>query len=67
MKGQKILLNVSIAYLKDQHLSPSAQAFLDILLKLSPKEKALRGIGSLMDKIMAQEKGLNLPLEKRLR
>lgn len=56
MKGQKILLNVSIAYLKDQHLSPSAQAFLDILLKLSPKEKALRGIGSLMDKIMAQEK-----------
>jgi len=38
------------------NLSPSAQAFLDILLKLAPKEKALRGIGSLMDKIMAQEK-----------
>ena len=67
MEGQKIFLKVSIAYLKDQHLSPSAQAFLDILLKLAPKEKALRGIGSLMDKIMAQEKGLNLPLEKRLR
>ena len=57
MKGQKIFLNVNIAYLKDQHLSPSAQAFLDILLRLAPKEKALRGIGSLMDKIMAQEKG----------
>ena len=67
MKGQKIFLKVSIAYLKDQHLSPSAQAFLDILLKIAPKEKAARGIGSLMDKIMAQEKGLNLPLEKRLR
>lgn len=61
MEGQKIFLDVNIAYLKDQHLSPSAQAFLDILLKLAPKEKALRGIGSLMDKTMAQEKGLNLP------
>jgi len=61
MEGQKIFLDVSIAYLKDQHLSPSAQAFLDILLKLAPKEKAVRGIGSLMDKIMAQEKGLNSP------
>ena len=30
MKGQKIFLDVSIAYLKDQHLSPPAQAFLDI-------------------------------------
>lgn len=56
MKGQKIFLDVSIAHLKDQHLSPSAQAFLDILLQLAPKEKALRGIGSLMDKMMAQEK-----------
>jgi len=27
MKGQKIFLDVSIAYLKDQHLSPSAEAF----------------------------------------
>jgi len=39
MKGQKILLNVSIAYLKDQHLSPSAQAFLDILLKYLLKKR----------------------------
>jgi DNA-binding transcriptional LysR family regulator len=49
MEDQKIFLKVSIAYLKDQHLSPSAQAFLDILLKIAPKGKAARGIGSLMD------------------
>jgi DNA-binding transcriptional LysR family regulator len=57
MEGQKIFLKVSIAYLKNQHLSSSAQAFLDILLKIAPKEKSLWGIGSLMDKIVAQEKG----------
>ena len=57
MKGQKIFLNVSIAYHKDQHLSPPAQAFLNILLKIAPKEKASRGIGSLMNKMMSQEKG----------
>lgn len=51
MKGHKIFLDVSIAYLKDQHLSPPAQAFLDTLLKLAPKEKSLRGIGSLIHKI----------------
>ena len=57
MKGQKIFLNVSIAYHKDQHLSPPAQAFLNILLKIGAQEKASKGIGSLMDKIMSQEKG----------
>jgi DNA-binding transcriptional LysR family regulator len=57
MKGQKIFLDVSIAYHNDQHLSPSAKAFLNILLKIAPKEKASRGIGGLMDKIMSQEKG----------
>ncbi len=49
IKGQKIFLDVSIAYLKNQHLSPPAQAFLEILLKLSPKEKnPKQGISSIM-------------------
>jgi DNA-binding transcriptional LysR family regulator len=61
MKGQKIFLDVSIAYLKDQHLSPSAQAFLEILLKITSQEKAFRGINSLMGRIMTQEKRLNSP------
>ena len=48
-KGQKIFLDVSIAYLKNQHLSPPAQAFLEILLKLSPEEKKPKqGISSIM-------------------
>ena len=53
MKSQKIFLDVSIAYHKDQHLSPSAQAFLNMLLKIAPKEKVSKGIGVLMDKIMS--------------
>ncbi len=56
MEGNKIFLNVSIAYPNDQHLSPPAQAFLNILLKIAPNKKASREIGSLMDKIMDHEK-----------
>ena len=48
MKGQEIFLYVSIAYLKDQHLSPSAQAFLDILRKLGARVKPLDGIRAFM-------------------
>ena len=37
LEGARIFLDVSIAYLKNQHLSPPAQAFLDILGKLAPE------------------------------
>jgi len=53
---QKIFLDVSIAYLKDQHLSPPAKAFLDILKKLGEKTKPLHGIGAFMTEIIAHPK-----------
>jgi len=54
IKGQRIFLDVSIAYLKDQNLSPSAQAFLDILLKIAPKEKPIQGIRNIMARMQAE-------------
>jgi DNA-binding transcriptional LysR family regulator len=56
IKGQRIFLDVSIAYLKKQHLSPSAQAFLDILLKIAPKEKPDQGIRTIMARMLSQWK-----------
>ncbi len=54
LKGNKVFLDVSIAYLKDQQLSPPARAFLRILEKLQPKNNMPpQGIGSLMAKILA--------------
>ena len=56
IKGQRIFLDVSIAYLEKQHLSPSAQAFLDILLKIAPKEKPDQGIRTIMASMLSQWK-----------
>jgi DNA-binding transcriptional LysR family regulator len=56
LEGARIFLDVSIAYLKNQHLSPPAQAFLDILGKLTPDEMLPQGIGSLMAKMLAQRR-----------
>lgn len=56
IKGQRIFLDVSIAYLKKQHLSPSAQAFLSILLKIAPKEKPDQGIRTIMARMLSQWK-----------
>ncbi|MGD8982923.1 MAG: LysR family transcriptional regulator [Desulfobacteraceae bacterium] len=56
IKGQRIFLDVSIAYLKKQRLSPSAQAFLDILLKIAPKEKPDQGIRTIMARMLSQWK-----------
>jgi DNA-binding transcriptional LysR family regulator len=56
IKDQRILLDVSIAYLNNQHLSPPAQAFLDILLKITPKEKPDQGIRTIMAKMLAEWK-----------
>jgi len=53
---EKIFLDVSIAYLKDQHLSPSARVFLDTLHKLRSADMAPQGIGWLMAKMQAKRK-----------
>jgi DNA-binding transcriptional LysR family regulator len=51
INGRRIFLEVSIAYLKNQHLSPPAQAFLDILFKIAPKEKPTQGMRTIMGDI----------------
>ena len=56
LDGQNIFLDVSIAYLKDQHFSPPAQAFLDILRKLGARAKPLHGIGAFMMEMTAHPK-----------
>ena len=56
LEGGKIVLDVSIAYLKNQHFSRPAQAFLDILKKLSPEDMTPQGIGTLMAKMLARRK-----------
>ena len=56
LKGSKIYLDVSIAYLKDQHLSPPARAFVETLRKLRAEEIDPMGIGALMAKILAQRR-----------
>jgi len=48
LRGRKIFLDVSIAYLKDQHLSLPAQAFLDVLRKIAPHERPDQGIRTIM-------------------
>ena len=56
IEGGKIFLDVSIAYLKNQHLSMPAQAFLDILEKLAPEDMSPQGIGTLMARMLARRK-----------
>lgn len=56
IEGKKIYLDVSIAYLKGQRLSPSAQAFLDILAEMAPKKGQDQGIRAIMAKVLDQWK-----------
>ncbi|MFO7666203.1 MAG: LysR family transcriptional regulator [Desulfobacterales bacterium] len=57
LKGPKIYLDVSIAHLKDQQLSPPAKAFLDTLEKLQfGRDMTPMGIGGYMAKILADHK-----------
>jgi len=56
LSGPKIYLDVSIAYLKGQILSPSAKAFVDTLGRLKAEDIHPMGIGMLMTKIMAQRR-----------
>lgn len=56
LKGRKIFMDVSIAYLKDQILSPPARAFVDTLTKLRAEDIDPMGIGALMMRILAQRR-----------
>ena len=54
IRGSKVYLDVSIAYLKDQHLSPPAQAFLDLLLNIAEGEEPYQGIRTIMGRMLSQ-------------
>jgi len=56
LQGHRLFLDMSVAYLKDQHLSPPAKAFLDILGKLAPEEMLPQGIGALVAKMLSQRR-----------
>ena len=56
IKGYKIRLDVSIAYLKGQVLSPPARAFVDTLTRLRSGDIDPMGIGALMARILAQRR-----------
>ena len=56
LKGPKVYLDVSIAYLKEQVLSPSARAFVDTLIGLKSEDLHPMGIGLMMAKILSQRK-----------
>jgi DNA-binding transcriptional LysR family regulator len=72
LKGPKVYLDVSIAYLKEQVLSPSARAFVDTLIGLKSEDLHPMGIGLMMAKILSQRKlkhgridANRIPLRKR--
>ena len=56
LKGPKVYLDVSIAYLKEQVLSPPAKAFVDTLIGLKSEDLHPMGIGLMMAKILSQRK-----------
>ncbi len=56
LKNFQIYLDVSIAYLKDQPLSPPAKAFVETLRRLRAEEIDPMGIGTMMAKILAQRR-----------
>ncbi len=56
LKADPLFLDVTIAYLKNQPLSPPAQAFLDSLKKLGTKKMRFQGMGALMTKMLTAEK-----------
>ncbi len=54
LKEKPIFLDVSIAHLKNQPLSPSARAFLKSLENLATKKMRFQGMGALMAKMLAE-------------
>ena len=56
LKKEPIFLDVSIAYLKTQPLSPPARAFLTSLENLGTKKMRFQGMGALMAKMLVDER-----------
>ncbi|MBW2077342.1 MAG: LysR family transcriptional regulator [Deltaproteobacteria bacterium] len=56
IKDAGAFLDVNIAYLKNQHLSPPAQAFLNMLLKITQEEGPDLGIRNIMADMLAHWK-----------
>jgi DNA-binding transcriptional LysR family regulator len=56
VKGHQLFLDVTIAYLQKQPLSPPAQAFLKSLKSVGTKEMRFKGMGVLMSKMLHQRK-----------
>jgi DNA-binding transcriptional LysR family regulator len=56
LKNPQKYLDVSIAYLKDQPLSPPGRAFVETLRKLRAEEIDPMGIGAMMTKILAHRR-----------
>lgn len=54
IRGECLTLDVSIAYLTEQNLSPSAKAFLRLLETLSGGASPAQGIGALTARILSQ-------------
>ena len=54
IRDHEIFLDVNIAHLKNQTLSPPAQAFLTSLENLGTKEMRFQGMGALMAKMLVQ-------------
>lgn len=55
--GENPILDVSIAYLKDQHLSHSGKAFVDMLEKMATKSPQAGGLQKVMDEYFAHWQG----------
>jgi len=55
--GENPCLDVSIAYLKDQHLSHPARAFVDMLKKMATKSPQAGGLQKVMDEYFAHWQG----------
>ena len=55
LKKDPVFLDVSIAYLKNQPLSPPARAFLNSLENLGTRKMRFEGMGALMEKMLAGE------------
>jgi DNA-binding transcriptional LysR family regulator len=55
--GESPCLDVSIAYLKDQHLSHPAKAFVDMLQKMATKNPQPGGLQKVMDEYFAHWQG----------
>jgi DNA-binding transcriptional LysR family regulator len=54
LEGEQMTLDVSIAYLKHQYLSPPARAFVEMLKKMISKEPEDQGIRKILDEYLTK-------------